>query len=173
MVDNSQSEKENGFYDIIRQALTDEDFLEKFKKIETLRDLKIFFLVDNPFYGLSTEQINRLYTYRNKICVDVKAALAAEDTVALALECEKVGDIACDIGYFEAILLMQTDEGLLEKSKKIETLRDFKILFLVDNPSSRLSTEQIERIWAYRNELCESAKFTREQIGDIVCGQGY
>ncbi len=62
------SQKREGFFAFIEDAQENRDLGEKFNEIKTLVKFKEFFLKDNPFYGLSEEELERIYYYRNKWC---------------------------------------------------------------------------------------------------------
>lgn len=57
-----------GFFDFIIDAREDKALLDDFKKLETLNDFKRFFIEENPFYGLSEVEIERIVAHRNKLC---------------------------------------------------------------------------------------------------------
>ena len=59
------SQKEGGFFTFIMDAIEDKALLDAFKKIESLDEFRKFFLEVNPLYGLSAEELDRIYYYRD------------------------------------------------------------------------------------------------------------
>ena len=75
-------------------------------------------------------------------------------------------------GFFGFIIDAQSDKPLSEKFKKIKNLSGLKKFFTEDNPFYGLSTEEIERIWAAREALCQNS--TEEEVWEVICGgRGY
>jgi dihydroorotase len=60
--------KEKGFFGFIIDAQKDEALANAFKETKSLDDLKRFFMEDNPFYGLSEEELERIYAARDAMC---------------------------------------------------------------------------------------------------------
>jgi len=62
------SDKETGFFGFLLDARKDEPLLEKFYKIKTLKELKVFFKEDNPLYGLSNAELDLIWEERQNLC---------------------------------------------------------------------------------------------------------